>query len=367
MSSKDDYRFMAKAIELAKNGLYTTDPNPRVGCVLVKHGVIVGEGWHDKAGGPHAEINALQAAGDNAKGATAYVSLEPCSHHGRTPPCSEALINAQVTRVVAAMQDPNPVVAGNGLQLLAQAGIAVTTGVMESQAQSLNPGHIMRMNSGRPYVRSKLAMSLDGRTAMANGESKWITGTAARHDVHFLRARSSAIFTGIGTVLADDPALNVRIEHLHYFPPIRVIVDSALKMPPSVKMLSLPGRTVILTCSSDQQKVDKLIEKGAEIVRIESTHNQVNLQQAFSRLAAMQINEVLVEAGSTLNAALLQAGLIDEIIIYMAAKIMGDKARGLFDLKNIISMEQSISLRIADIRAVGDDWRITAYPVIGAQ
>lgn len=262
--SAADYEYMAHALQLAMRGLYTTHPNPRVGCVLVKDGQMVGEGWHEFAGGPHAEVNALKMAGNKAKGATVYLSLEPCSHQGRTPPCSQALIDAGVSRVIAAMQDPNPQVAGQGLAQLREAGIEVETGLLEAQAEALNPGFISRMRHGRPYVRHKLAMSLDGRTAMASGESKWITSDAARQDVQRMRAQSDAILTGVGTVLADDPAMTVRLEG-HKRQPMRVVVDTHLSMPTEAKILSQPGKTVVMTCSDSESRKDalrKLVRKS---------------------------------------------------------------------------------------------------------
>ena len=365
MFGKADYHYMARAIRLAQNGIYTTDPNPRVGCVIVKNDKIVGEGWHERAGEPHAEINALKTAGTIAKGATAYVSLEPCSHHGRTPPCSEALIQAKVSRVVCAMQDPNPKVAGTGLSQLKAAGLEVNSGLMETQAQALNPGFIKRMRDGRPLIRSKMAMSMDGRTAMASGESKWITGEDARRDVHLLRARSSAILTGIATVLADDPSLNARVDQStntqsEYLQPVRVVLDSSLKMPPSAKMLNIAGRTIIFTCNNDAVKIEQLNNSGAEVFVVNSINGQLDLDAVMSQLAKLEINEVMVEAGARLNGALIESGYIDELVVYMAPNLMGDKALGLCALNNVINMEQRIALKIIDIRPVGDDWRITA-------
>ena len=258
-----DARHMARALELARRGLYTTDPNPRVGCVIAKDGKIVGEGFHARAGEPHAEINALRAAGAAARGATVYLTLEPCCHHGKTPPCTEALIAAGVARVVAAMQDPNPRVAGQGFAELKQAGIGNASGLMQSEAEVLNPGFISRMQRGRPFVRVKLAASLDGRTALANGESKWITGEPARADVQHWRARSSAILTGIGTVLADDPSLNVRAFDVGR-QPLRVVLDSQLQMSPKAKMLALPGATLVVTASNDAARAEALRQAGAD-------------------------------------------------------------------------------------------------------
>ena len=359
-----DHAHMARAIQLAKRGLYTTRPNPRVGCVLVKQGRIVGEGWHEYPGGPHAEVNALQAAGAEAEGATAYVSLEPCSHHGKTPPCADALIAARVSRVIAAMVDPNPRVAGRGLERLAQAGIEVESGLLESQAKALNPGFIKRMQQGLPWVRVKLAMSLDGRTAMASGDSKWITGESARLDVQRLRARSDAILTGIGTLLADDPSMNLRISAqqlgCRHEPaqPMRVVVDSRLQSPGDAAMFGLPGKTVIVTCAEPQGR----FPDSVSIQPVAAVEGRVDLLQTLRWLAEQQVNEVHVEAGSRLSGALLEQELVDEVVIYMAPHLMGDNAKGLFHLPQLEQMKQRIGLDIQDIRAVGGDWRISAIP-----
>lgn len=354
---------MTRALRLAERGLYTTDPNPRVGCVMVRDGEIVGEGWHERAGGPHAEIHALAEAGERARGATAYVTLEPCCHHGRTPPCTEALINAGVARVVAATTDPNPRVAGQGMAGLAAAGISVVSGLMRSEAEVLNSGFMMRMRHGRPFVRCKLAMSLDGRTAMASGESKWITSEQARRAVHHLRARSSAIMTGIGTVLTDDPALTARPEEVletAIMQPLRVVVDSRLRTPPQARLLDGPGRTLIMTASQDELRHAKLVRDNVGIAVLPSARGDVDLHAAMHRLAGEEVNEVLLEAGPALSGAMLRAGLIDELVIYMAPQLMGDDARGLFHLPGLVNMDQRIELDILDIRAVGRDWQITA-------
>lgn len=353
---------MARAIQLAARGLYTTDPNPRVGCVIVKQGQVLGEGWHERAGEAHAEIHALQQAGKDTHGATAYVTLEPCCHHGRTPPCSDALVAAQVARVVVAMQDPNPRVAGNGLRQLQEAGIQVEVGLLEEQAKALNPGFIRRMQRQRPYVRNKLAMSLDGRTAMANGESKWITGEAARRDVQRLRARSSAIMSGVGTVLADDPAFTVRLPGIER-QPMRVIVDTHLSTPPDAKLLTQPGQTVIMTASSDMALQDSLRAKGAEVVQIGHDERGMDLQAVLDKLGEFNLNEVLLETGATLSGAMLQAQLIDEMVIYMAPVLMGDAARGLYRLPQLQDMADRIELEISEVRAVGKDLRVTATPI----
>ena len=357
-----DAQFMARALQLARRGLFTTDPNPRVGCVIVKDGLVVGTGWHQRAGEPHAEIHALKAAGERARGATAYVTLEPCCHQGRTPPCTRALIEAGITRVVAAMADPNPQVAGKGMEALRQARIGVETGLMQTQAEALNPGFISRMRRGRPYVLAKLAVSLDGRTALAQGESRWITGTAARADVQALRARSSAIVTGIGSVLADDPSLNVREFDIGR-QPLRVVVDSTLRMPATAKMLSLPGSTLVVTACQHAEAADRLLAAGAEVLYLPAVDGRVDLPGLMGHLAAREVNELMVEAGAHLCGALLAAGLIDEIVIYYAPHILGSTAHGMFAITGLDNMQQRHALKIQDVRAIGDDWRVTARVV----
>jgi diaminohydroxyphosphoribosylaminopyrimidine deaminase/5-amino-6-(5-phosphoribosylamino)uracil reductase len=365
----EDARMMARAIVLARRGLYTTDPNPRVGCVLVQDGRIVGEGYHRRAGEPHAERNAIDAAGERASGATAYVTLEPCCHHGRTPPCTDALLEAGVARVVVGMEDPNPMVRGKGLARLQAAGIEITTGVLEGDARALNPGFEQRMRGGLPYVRCKLAASLDGRTAMASGESKWITSDDARRDVHRLRARSSAVITGIGTVLADDPHLNVRLgpeEFSALWPdelprqPLRVVVDSGLRMPLDARMLRLPGATLIATCEQSPKAIARANAVGAEVrVFPADAQGRVDLRLLLTYLAEREINEVLIEAGPTLAGAAMELGLVDELVLYLAPHLMGNAARGLFHLPGIERMDQRLMLGIRDMRRVGSDLRLT--------
>lgn len=361
-----DIATMSHALQLAERGLYSTDPNPRVGCVLLRDGRVVGEGWHEFAGGPHAEVMALEQAGEAAAGATAYITLEPCCHHGKTPPCSEALIKAGVSRVVAAMADPNPQVAGEGLKQLQQAGISVASGLLQAQAEALNPGFVTRMREQRPFVRCKLAMSLDGRTAMASGESKWITGEAARHDVHRLRARSSAIMSGIGTVLADDPSLTVRTPEGELTPrqPLRVVLDPHLSTPTHARFLQQPGRALIVTATEEPAVQEQLEQAGAEVLYLPNGSDAIDLQRLMVELAGREINEVLLETGAILSGAALHAGIIDELVIYMAPKLMGDGARGLFHTPGLASLADAIELKISDIRAVGNDWRITATPCV---
>jgi diaminohydroxyphosphoribosylaminopyrimidine deaminase/5-amino-6-(5-phosphoribosylamino)uracil reductase len=364
----DDHLYMARALQLAARGLYSTDPNPRVGCVLVKDGQVVGEGWHARAGEPHAEVHALRAAGAAAAGATAYVSLEPCSHQGRTPPCCDALIAAGVARVVAALEDPNPKVAGEGLERLRAAGIATEAGLLAAEAEALNPGFCKRMRTGLPWVRVKLAMSLDGSTAMASGESQWITGEHARRDVQRLRARSSAIVTGSGTLLADDPALNVRLEAEELSgvapvrQPLRVVLDRKLRTSPEAKLLQQEGPVLILTASEDGAATRALQAVGADVALCAESEEGLDLEAVLRELAARECNEVLVESGPTLAGAFVQAGLVDELIVYLAPHLMGADARGLLRLPGLVRMEQRIELEIRDIRAVGRDWRINARP-----
>ncbi|MBL1319732.1 MAG: bifunctional diaminohydroxyphosphoribosylaminopyrimidine deaminase/5-amino-6-(5-phosphoribosylamino)uracil reductase RibD [Methylophaga sp.] len=353
---------MTRALQLANRGCFTTDPNPRVGCVLVKDNQIIGEGWHQRAGEAHAEINALNDAGEQSKGADCYVTLEPCGHFGRTPPCADALIQADVKRVYIAMQDPNPQVAGQGIAKLKEAGIEVVVGILENEAEQLNKGFCKRMRTGRPFVRSKIAMSLDGRTAMSSGESQWITGPEARQDVQKLRAQSSAIMTGTGTILTDDPSLTVRPEG-DWYPagkevrqPLRIVVGKDPEIPEYAHLFDDLHEVLFVTT--------KQRERGnvVDVLTVPEKNGNVDLTTMMTALAKRGINEIMVEAGSTLNGALLEAGLIDELIIYMAPKLMGDSAKGLFHLPELQTMAQNIDLNITDIRAVGNDWRITATP-----
>ncbi|MGR9085521.1 MAG: bifunctional diaminohydroxyphosphoribosylaminopyrimidine deaminase/5-amino-6-(5-phosphoribosylamino)uracil reductase RibD [Gammaproteobacteria bacterium] len=355
--SELDALYMARAIQLAQKGLYTTDPNPRVGCVIVRDGHVLGEGWHFKAGQDHAEIAALKNT-ENARGATVYVSLEPCSHHGRTPPCAHQLIDAGVRRVVAAMKDPNPLVAGRGLELLESAGIEVDCGVLQTEAESLNLGFIKRMKDNRPWVRSKIATSLDGRSALASGESKWITSAEARNDAHHLRAASSAILTGVDTVLADDPLLTARIQG-EVVQPVRVILDTHLRTPAHAQIGRLPGRSILLTSSEDQHRSKQLQKSGFEVFRLAQRNGRIDLHEAMNFLAGLEVNEVLVEAGPVLNGTLLSEGLVDEWIVYMAPCILGDRGRGLFTIPGLEAMADKIMLKFLDVRPVGTDLKLT--------
>jgi len=368
MADAQDSVWMAQALRLAERGLYSTSPNPRVGCVLVKGEYVVGSGWHERAGEPHAEVHALREAGEAARGAVAYVTLEPCSHHGRTPPCAEALIGAGVARVVVAVQDPNPQVAGEGIARLRAAGIAVECGLMEAEARELNVGFFARMMRGTPWVRSKIAASLDGRTALANGVSQWITGEAARQDVQRWRARSCAVLTGVGTVLADDARLNVRgmggqaagcgSEGLAPVrQPLRVVLDSGLWTPPSARVLE-GGGALIYAAAQDAERRAALEAAGATVVMMPDGKGQIDLPAMLCDLARRGCNEVLVEAGSTLNGALLCAGLVDELLLYLAPQLLGDVARGMAQLGELTGLGQRIRLEWRDMRQVGEDLRI---------
>lgn len=358
--SNDDRKYMAKAIELAARGIYSTQPNPRVGCVLVNDGVVVGEGFHVRAGEGHAEVNALQAAGELAKGATAYVTLEPCSHQGKTPPCANALLDAGVSRVVAAMQDPNPVVTGRGLQRLSDAGVDVQCGLLESQARQLNPGFIQRMSKGRPLVRLKMATSMDGRTAMASGESQWITGPGAREDVQSWRARSSAILTGVGTVQDDDPKLTVRSDDL-----LRAIAKQPARVVLDAKCVLLGGESVfannadVFYFSGNGVEPSSCIQGLAHVECIQSAlsaDGYFELDDILIRLAEREVNELLLEVGAGLAGAFLNQQCVDELLLYMAPKLMGSDARALANLP-FDHMSEAIELQLEDMRVVGDDLR----------
>ena len=370
MASASDHQYMSRALQLARKGLYTTRPNPSVGCVIVQGDEIVGEGYHQRAGEPHAEVHALAMAGERAKGATAYVTLEPCSHYGRTPPCAEALIKAGVIRVVAAMEDPNPQVSGQGMKTLAYEGIETLSGVMEDEARELNPGFIKRMQAGRPYVRAKLAMSLDGRTAMASGESQWITGPQARSEVQRLRARSSAIITGVESILHDNSALTLREKELNLpeatelvqKQPLRVVLDSSLRTPVNARVITEPGNVMIF-CSvqADKKRRRALEEAGAEVLMLDSHDGRINLEQMLEILVTKDCNDVLLETGATLAGAMMEQGLVDELVVFMAPVLMGSHARPLLEMP-FASMSEKLNLTITDIRAIGSDWKITAYP-----
>jgi diaminohydroxyphosphoribosylaminopyrimidine deaminase/5-amino-6-(5-phosphoribosylamino)uracil reductase len=372
-----DVHYMQRALELAQRGLFTTDPNPRVGCVLVRDGRVLGEGWHERAGEPHAEVNALRAAAGTvagaaaaaavggagaAVGATAYVTLEPCSHTGRTPPCVQALIDARVARVVYGSADPNPQVNGAGAAALRAAGIDTVGEVLAEQARALNPGFFKRMSSGLPWVRVKLGASLDGRTALANGASRWITGPAARQDAQRFRARSSVVLSGSGTVLADDPALNVRVEGATR-QPLRVLLDSALRVPPAARMFDREGPALVFTASTDSAARDALVRRGVQVQTVaRAAHGGLDLEAVLRHLAAREANEIWVEAGARLAGALLAARLVDEIIVYLAPSLLGPSARALVDLPQITRLEERLRLQFTECVPVGPDLRLTAVP-----
>jgi diaminohydroxyphosphoribosylaminopyrimidine deaminase/5-amino-6-(5-phosphoribosylamino)uracil reductase len=348
---------MARALALAERALYTTSPNPRVGCVIERGGEVVGEGWHEAAGKPHAEVNALKQAGDRARGATAYVTLEPCSHFGRTPPCADALIKAGIGRVVAAMQDPNPQVAGSGFARLQTSGVEVIQGVLEAEARELNIGFVSRMTRGRPWVRMKIAASLDGRTALANGRSQWITGEAARKDGHHWRARSCAVLTGIGTLRDDDPQLNVRLVPTPR-QPLKVLIDSRLEASPGAKLFQ--GAKTLVFAGERNDRALALEQIGAEIAVMPNARGKVELQAMLEDLARRGINELHVEAGHRLNGSLLSEGCVDELLLYLAPSIIGDTGQGMFHVPEITELAQQKRLSIADVARIGDDVRILA-------
>jgi diaminohydroxyphosphoribosylaminopyrimidine deaminase / 5-amino-6-(5-phosphoribosylamino)uracil reductase len=358
--SPQDHAHMAGALDLARRGLYTTTPNPRVGCVIVRDGTVVGEGWHERAGEPHAEVHALRQAGERGietRGATVYVTLEPCAHQGRTPPCGDALVAAGVKRVVAAMEDPNPLVAGKGVARLRAAGIAVDCGLMADEARELNIGFVSRMTRGRPWVRLKVAASLDGKTALLNGQSQWITGAEARKDGHAWRARACAILTGIGTVKDDNPLLTVR-DVLTPRQPVRIVVDSRLETPLDAKVL---GKGTLIAAAANLAKpMQALQEKGAQVMVLPNAAGKVDLPDLWMELGRRGFNEVHVEAGYKLNGSLLNEGLVDELLVYLAPSVLGDAAHGMFHLPALQSLAAQRKLNITDVRQIGADIRILA-------
>lgn len=364
--SQFDHEMMARAISLAKRGRFTTTPNPNVGCVILQQQKnIVGEGWHQKAGTPHAEIHALNQAAEQAQGATAYVTLEPCSHHGRTGPCAEALVKAGVKRVVAAMVDPNPNVSGQGLAILKDNGVAVSCGLLAEQALQLNRGFVKRMQTGRPWVTVKLAASLDGKTALANGTSQWITSKAARQDVQVHRAQSCAVLSGSGTVLADNPSLNVRFNELgaasnlidadQLRQPLRIILDGKNQLSGDLKMFALEGHTHVINRMNNPQLPEYVVQ-----TQISSHGNKLDLSQMLVHLGKLQLNQVWVEAGGMLAGALVQQNLVDELILYQAPKLLGDKGQNLFVMDELAQMQQAKQLRWSQVRQIGPDIKFTA-------
>ncbi|MDL1865734.1 bifunctional diaminohydroxyphosphoribosylaminopyrimidine deaminase/5-amino-6-(5-phosphoribosylamino)uracil reductase RibD [Betaproteobacteria bacterium PRO4] len=359
MFTAPDYSYMSHALRLAEKGMFTTSPNPRVGCVIVNNGKVVGTGWHERAGEPHAEVHALREAGNQARGATVYVTLEPCSHYGRTPPCVDTLIEAGVGKVVMAVDDPAPHVNGQGKKKLQAAGIEVQSGLLADEAGELNIGFMTRMHAGRPWVRTKIAASLDGKTALNNGKSQWITNEPARRDGHKWRARSCAVLTGIGSVKKDDPLLTVRhIESSRQ--PVRVVVDSNLEMPLQARLLHNADTVWIFTVHTGREKIHRLEDAGAHVVVLPDVSGRVDLKAMMMKLAEQEINELLVEAGSVLNGALVAAGLIDEIIFYFAPCLLGDSARGMLTLPEISDLSGKQALKITDIRTIGADIRLVA-------
>jgi len=356
--STADREYMARALALAEQGLYTATPNPRVGCVVVKDGAVLGEGWHEAAGLPHAEIHALMEAGTRAQGATLYVTLEPCSHHGRTPPCADAVIAAGIARVVGAMQDPNPEVAGSGFARLRGAGIEVASGLMQQEAEEINIGFVSRMTRGRPWVRMKIAATLDGRTALANGKSQWITGEAARRDGHHFRARACAVLTGIGTAQEDDPELNVRhVETKRQ--PLKVLVDSRLEVSGEMRLLA-GGNVLVVAAHEDKAKIAALRARGAEVVILPNPEGKVDLPALLRELARRGVNELHVEAGTRLNGSLIREGCVDELLLYVAPSLIGDTGRGMFSLPEFTELAQQIPLSLRDVGRVGEDIRVIA-------
>lgn len=364
MSPGVDAAHMARALELARRGLQTTHPNPRVGCVIVQGGVVVGEGFHERAGGPHAEIAALAQAGARARGADVYVTLEPCCHTGRTGPCTEALKAAGVGRVIAAMQDPNPQVSGQGLAALRAAGIGAEAGLLQDAAAALNRGFVSRMARGRPFVVLKLAMSLDGRTAMGSGESRWITGEDARADAHRLRAEAGAVMTSVETVLADNPELTVRLVPTARQPD-RIVLDTQLRAPLDARVWDGAARRIAIAVRPLADRVEALRARGVEVALVATTRDsRVDLAAALATLGGMAINEVLVESGPRLAGALVQARLVDELVLYVAPSLLGSDARALAQMPGLDRLDQRVKMRFTDTRQVGADLRITAVPEV---
>jgi diaminohydroxyphosphoribosylaminopyrimidine deaminase / 5-amino-6-(5-phosphoribosylamino)uracil reductase len=358
--SAEDHAFMAKALKLTENGRLTATPNPSVGCVIVKQGRIIGEGWHERAGGPHAEAHALARCSEDPAGASVYVTLEPCAHHGRTPPCAEALVNAKVARVVAAIEDPNPQVAGKGLAMLRTANIRSEVGLMAAEARRAHRGFLSRMTRGRPWVTLKIGASLDGRTALKNGTSRWITSAEARRDVHAMRARACAVLTGIGSVQVDDPALTVR-DVACTRQPLKIVVDSRLEVADSARVFE-SGNALIVTATGAESRAEALRQRGIRLERVatDAVKGKVDLAAMMQALGKVGLNEVMVEAGTRLNGSLMQAGVVDEVVAYLAPSLLGDESLGMFALGEMAGLDHRIALTFTDVRRIGPDLRITA-------
>lgn len=358
LQPSDDYRFMARALKLADKGINSTHPNPRVGCVITRNGVIVGEGYHKQAGQPHAEAQALKQADKLASGATLYVNLEPCCHHGRTPPCTDAIIKAGISRVVIGIEDPNPLVNGTGIAALKMAGIAVDSGINQQRASSLNRGFIKRITSGRPWVTLKIAASLDGKTAMANGESQWITSEAARKDAHKMRAASSAILTGVGTVLRDDSAMTARLDGVER-QPLRVILDSRLNTPVNAQILNQDGMVLIITDPNEVGDAGLYPQNNVEVIGCGMRDGSIDLAQVMQQLGQRQINNLMLEAGARVSGAMLEQGLVDELVVYMSPDLLGSNAIGMFRIRGVESIADKLQFEFRSIRKVGRDIKLT--------
>jgi diaminohydroxyphosphoribosylaminopyrimidine deaminase/5-amino-6-(5-phosphoribosylamino)uracil reductase len=358
----EDDRYMARALQLAAKGINTSHPNPAVGCVIVNNGNIVGEGWHQSAGGPHAEVNALKSAGSAARGATMYVTLEPCCHQGKTPPCTRAIIKSGINRVVTALEDPNPLVNRAGISALQQAGIDVLCGVGQKQAKRINRGFLKRVTTGIPWVTLKIATSLDGKTAMNSGESQWITGSAARHDAHRLRASSSAILTGVGTVLRDDPSMTARSEGVQR-QPHRIILDTNLSTPPEANIFKGEGKVLLLTSVIDEELIPPYDTRKTEVIGFDEVSGRIDLHKVVKLLGKKEYNNILLEAGSRLSGSMLRAGLVDEIVVYMSPDLLGSDARDMFSIAGMQFLSDKIEFEFESIMAVGRDIKITLRPV----
>jgi diaminohydroxyphosphoribosylaminopyrimidine deaminase/5-amino-6-(5-phosphoribosylamino)uracil reductase len=358
MFTTADHEFMQRALTLARRGLFTTTPNPRVGCVVVREGQVVGEGFHERAGEPHAEVHALRAAGERAKGATLYVTLEPCSHHGRTPPCADAVVVAGIVRVVAAMGDPNPKVAGEGFARLRAAGIAVESGLLEKEARELNIGFVNRMTLGRPWVRLKVAATLDGRTALANRKSQWITSEAARRDGHAWRARACVVMTGVGTLSDDNPRMDVRdVETTRQ--PLKVLVDSHLKAPLDSRLFQ-SGQVLVFAARDDKARIAEFRARGVDVAVLPNPQGKVDLPAMLAELGRRSINEVHLESGTRLNGSMLREGCVDELLVYLAPKLIGDSGMGMFDLPELAELSSALPLEFGPVQMIGSDLRILA-------